>query len=261
MRGDNSVMSLFKNDALKGMRYLVTGASSGIGKATAILLSECGAEVIVSGRDEIRLNKTLSELKGIGHLIAPIAFENADQVYEWSKIIVETHGPFDGVFHSAGVELIRPIRMIKQAQLNDVLGSSLFAAFGIARAFSAKNALAEGGAIVFMSSVAGSTGQIGMTAYGAAKAGIDGLVRSLACELAIKKIRVNSIAAGAVDTEMHQRLTGGSGEEATLAYSKSHLLGFGKVEDVAQAVLYLLSPASRWITGSTVTVDGGYMVR
>jgi NAD(P)-dependent dehydrogenase (short-subunit alcohol dehydrogenase family) len=151
--------------------------------------------------------------------------------------------------------------MIKQAQLNDVLGSSLFAAFGIARAMSAKNALVDGGSIVFMSSVAGSTGQVGMTAYSAAKAGIDGLVRSLACELAVKKIRVNSIAAGAVHTAMHDRLTKGSGDEATLAYSQSHLLGFGQAEDVAQAALYLLSPLSRWVTGTTMVVDGGYMVR
>jgi NAD(P)-dependent dehydrogenase (short-subunit alcohol dehydrogenase family) len=194
-------------------------------------------------------------------MIAPIALENADQVYEWAKVIIESQGPFDGVFHCAGVEMIRPIKMIKQSQLNDVLGSSLFAAFGIARAFSSKNALVEGGSIVFMSSVAGSTGQVGMTAYSAAKAGIDGLVRSLACELAIKKIRVNSIAAGAVDTAMHQRLTVGGSEESTLSYAQAHLLGFGRADDIAQAALYLLSPASRWITGSSMTVDGGYTVR
>ena len=254
-------MNIFKSDALQGMTYLVTGASSGIGKATAVLLSRCGARVVVNGRDEDRLNQTLSELQGAGHLVSSAALENADQTNDWLKGVVESNGPFHGVFHCAGMELIRPARMIKQAQLNDVLGSSLFAAFGIARAMSAKNALVDGGSIVFMSSVAGSTGQVGMTAYSAAKAAIDGLVRSLACELAAKKIRVNSIAAGAVHTAMHDRLTKGSGDEATLAYSQSHLLGFGQPEDVAQAALYLLSPLSRWVTGTTMVVDGGYMVR
>jgi NAD(P)-dependent dehydrogenase (short-subunit alcohol dehydrogenase family) len=254
-------MNFLKSDALQGMTFLVTGASSGIGKATAILLSECGACVVVSGRDEARLNQTLSELKGEGHLVSVASLENADQTTNWLKGVLGQSGPLAGVFHCAGMELIRPARMIKQAQLNDVLGSSLFAAFGIARAMSANSALVDGGSIVFMSSVAGSTGQVGMTAYSAAKAGIDGLVRSLACELASKKIRVNSIAAGAVHTAMHDRLTIGSGDEATLAYSKSHLLGFGQAEDVAQAALYLLSPASRWVTGTTMVVDGGYMAR
>jgi NAD(P)-dependent dehydrogenase (short-subunit alcohol dehydrogenase family) len=254
-------MNIFNPDALKDLTFLVTGASSGIGKSAAILLSECGARVVVNGRDEARLRQTLSKLKGENHLVSVASLENADQTTEWLKSVLELSGPLAGVLHCAGVELIRPARMIKHAQLIEVLGSSLYAAFGIARAMSAKNALLDGGSIVFMSSVAASTGQVGMTAYSAAKAGIDGLVRSLACELASKKIRVNSIAAGAVQTAMHDRLINGSGDEATLAYSQSHLLGFGHAEDVAQAALYLLSPASRWVTGTTMVVDGGYMVR
>ena len=254
-------MSIFKPDALQGMTYLVTGASSGIGRATAILLSECGARVVVNGRNEERLNQTLSALKGDGHLQSIASLVDADQTTEWLKSLLNTSGSFAGIFHCAGMELIRPVRMIKQAQLTEVMGSSLFSAFGIARAMSAKNALLDGGSIVFMSSVAGSTGQVGMTAYSAAKAGIDGLVRSLACELATRNIRVNSIAAGAVHTAMHDRLTRGSGDEATTAYEQSHLLGFGLPEDVAQAAVYLLSPASRWVSGTTMVVDGGYMVR
>jgi NAD(P)-dependent dehydrogenase (short-subunit alcohol dehydrogenase family) len=254
-------MNILKPDALKEMTFLVTGASSGIGRAVAILLSECGARVVLNGRDEARLRLTLSKLYGESHIVSVASLENADQTTEWLKSVLELSGPLSGVFHCAGVELIRPARMIKQAQLIDVFGSSLFAAFGIARAMSAKNALVDGGSIVFMSSVAGSTGQVGMTGYSAAKAGIDGLVRSLACELASKKIRVNSIAAGAVQTAMHDRLINGSGDEATLVYMQSHLLGFGHAEDVAQAALYLLSPASRWVTGTTMVVDGGYMVR
>lgn len=254
-------MNYYKSDALTGMTFLVTGASSGIGRAAALLLSECGARVIINGRDEARLNATLAELSGADHIVSVSALENADQSNDWLKSVLEQTGPLNGVFHCAGIELIRPLRLIKQSQLDSVLGSSLFAAFGIARALSSKNSLVDGASLVFMSSVAGSTGQVGLSAYSAAKAAIDGMVRSLACEFAARKIRVNSIAAGAVYTAMHDRLTKGSGDEAVEAYEQSHLLGFGQVQDVAQAALYLLSPASRWVTGTTMFVDGGYTAR
>jgi NAD(P)-dependent dehydrogenase (short-subunit alcohol dehydrogenase family) len=254
-------MSLFKDNALEGMIYLVTGASSGIGRATALLLAKCGARVVLNGRDEGRLNETLSSLYGSGHLTFPAALETADQTNDWLKAILETTGPLNGVFHSAGIEMIRPVRITKQAQLDNMLGSSLFAAFGISRALSGKSGLVDGASLVFMSSVAGSTGQVGMTVYSAVKAAIDGMARSLACELAPRQIRVNSVAAGAVYTPMHERLTKATSDDLTQAYAGAHLLGFGTPEDVAQAVVYLLSPASRWVTGTTMFVDGGYTVR
>jgi NAD(P)-dependent dehydrogenase (short-subunit alcohol dehydrogenase family) len=254
--------NVFSPDCLKGSTYLVTGASSGIGRATAILIAACGGKVIAAGRDEARLAAVRSLLAGgAEHATTVQDLRGADSVADWVKGIVETHGALSGVFHAAGVELIRPVRMTRQAQIDEVFSSSLYAAFGLARGVSQKNAMIDGGSVVFMSSVAGSTGQVGMTAYSAAKAGIDGLVRSLSCELAPRAIRVNAIAAGAVETAMHARLTKGSGEDATNEYGRSHLLGFGAAEDIAHSVVFLLSAASRWITGSVLAVDGGYMVR
>jgi NAD(P)-dependent dehydrogenase (short-subunit alcohol dehydrogenase family) len=261
MRGDNKVLNVFKSDSLNGKTFLVTGASSGIGRSTAKLISECGGRVVINGRDDSRLGETLDRLAGAGHLTFAAALESADQTNDLLMRVLDASGPLYGVFHCAGIELIRPARMIKQTQLNDVLGSSLFASFGIARALSAKNAMVDGGSIVFMTSVAGSTGQVGMTAYSAAKAGIDGMMRSLACEMASRKIRVNSIASGAVLTNMHDRLINGIGTDAILSYEKAHLLGFGDPKDIANAALFLLSPASTWVTGTTLVVDGGYMVR
>jgi NAD(P)-dependent dehydrogenase (short-subunit alcohol dehydrogenase family) len=254
-------MTLFAENCLAGGLYLVTGASSGIGRASAQLIASLGGRVIAAGRDEVRLQATLAGLHGSGHAAAVASLTDADQTAEWVSQLAETHGTFAGVFHAAGVELIRPAKLTRQEQLGQVFGSSLYAAFGIARAGSKKNVIADGGSLVFMSSVAGSTGQAGMTAYSAAKAAIDGLVRSLACEMALRKIRVNSIAAGAVHTAMHERLTTGSPDEALAAYERSHLLGFGEADDVAQSALFLLSDASRWITGTTLVVDGGYKVR
>ena len=240
----------------------MTGASSGIGKATALMIAQCGGKVIVNGRDEARLQNTLAELANSAtHDLSVQALTDADQTADWIKGLVALHGPLAGVFHAAGVELIRPVKLTKQAHLNDVFSSSLYAAFGIGRAIGQKNILFDGGSIVFMSSVAGSTGQTGMTAYSAAKAGIDGFVRSLACEMAPRRIRVNSIAAGAIKTAMHERLTKGSGSDAEADYEKSHLLGFGDPNDVANAAIFLLSGTSRWVTGTTLAIDGGYMVR
>lgn len=254
--------TLFSKDCLAGGTYLVTGASSGIGRATALLIGACGGKVIAAGRDTGRLAEVEAALGGDGgHVVAAQDLHDADAVADWIKGMVTAHGPLAGVFHGAGMELVKPARMLRQAQLDELFASSLFAAFGIARAAAQKGGMVDGGALVFMSSVAGTTGQAGMTAYSAAKAGVDGMVRSLACELAPRAIRVNAIAAGAVETPMHARLTRGSGDAATAEYARSHLLGFGNPDDIANAALFLLSGASRWITGSVMAVDGGYLVR
>lgn len=252
---------LFDANSLSGQRHLVTGASSGIGLATARLLSACGAAVTVAGRDEARLAAALDTLSGSGHLASAHDFRDADETAAWAKSLSDAGGPFHGIFHAAGVELIRPVRMTKQAQIDELMRSACYAAFGLARAASQKGGLVDGGALLFMSSVAGSSGQTGMTAYSAAKAAVDGMVRSLACELAPRRIRVNSLAAGAVRTPMHERLMHGATEQALSQYEASHPLGFGEPEDVAQAAVFLLGPGARWITGTTMAVDGGYLSR
>lgn len=254
-------MTVFQNAYLAGRTYLVTGASSGIGRATAESIAACGGRVIAAGRDAERLQGLLASLPGTGHVAAQASLADADTTADWVKGLVTEHGTLDGVFHAAGIELIRAARLTKQAQINEVMASSLFAAFGIARAMAQKGGIVDGGSIVFMSSVAGASGQVGMTAYSAAKAGIDGLVRSLACEMAARRVRVNAIAAGAVHTAMHDRLVKGSGSDAISEYEKSHLLGFGDTADVANAALFLLGDAGRWVTGTTMVVDGGYLCK
>ncbi|RZL04459.1 MAG: SDR family oxidoreductase [Rubrivivax sp.] len=254
-------MSLFSSEALQGKRVLVTGATSGIGRATAILLSQCGAAVVLSGRDGERLAQTEALLSGTGHHAAATSLDNLEQVSDWVKNLALQMGPFDGVFHAAGIASLRPARMLKQSNVDEVFGSSIMAALGMAKAASQKGVLNDQASVVFMSSVAGSRGQAGMTAYSAAKAAIDGLVRSLSCELAPRAIRVNALAAGAVKSEMHQSITAQLGDAGISAYEQHHLLGFGHPQDVAQSALFLLSAASRWITGTTLVIDGGYMVK
>lgn len=254
-------VNFFKSDLLAGGRFLVTGASSGLGRAVANLIAACGGQVIGVGRNAERLQAAASSWSGHGHIVCVQDLREADSTADWVRALTELHGPLDGIYHAAGTELLRPIRLSKQAQFDETFGCSFFAAAGLARAAGQKGVMVDGGALVFMSSVAASAGKVGMAAYSASRAAVEGMVRSVACEFAPRRIRINAIAAGAVQTEMHDRITKGATTEVTDAYASSHLLGFGEPSDIANAAVYLLSPAGRWITGSTITVDGGYLCR
>ncbi len=251
----------FSASALANRTLLVTGASSGLGRATAAALAGCGARLVVCGRDTARLQATLQSLPGDGHMAEVFAMDDADSTADWLKTVASRLGPMHGVFHAAGTELVRLARLTKRAQVDELFQSSIMAALGLARGSAQKGVMEDGASLLFMSSVAGQRGTAGMMAYSAAKAAIDGMVRSLAAELAPRRIRVNGLAAGAVATEMHHRLTGTLGPEGVAEYERRHLLGFGRPDDVAQAAVFLMSPASSWITGTSMVVDGGYMVR
>ena len=255
-------MTIFTSNCLSGKRYLVTGGSSGIGKEVAKLIAECGGSLVISGRDQARLNVVLSSLHNLErHHAEPVDLIGVELIAKWTQYLVEKYGKFDGVFHAAGQALIKPVRLINDRNVSDIVGASFYGAMGLAKGFSKKNAMVDGGGLIFMSSVAGTTGQTGMSLYSASKAAVDGMTRSLACELAPRGITVNSIAAGAVETEMHKKLVGGSSEEVINSYREMHPLGFGKPQDIAGMAVFLFSPAGKWITGSVVHVDGGYTAR
>jgi 3-oxoacyl-[acyl-carrier protein] reductase len=243
---------------LTGQTILVTGASSGIGRETARLISQLGARVVLAGRNEERLAETLRSLDGDGHRVEPLDLALVDEIPRWLKNISTSSGPLHGLVHSAGIYKLRPLRVLSAKTADDILRINVGAAIALAKGFLQKGVCASPGSIVFLSSVTGLTGQAGMAAYAASKGAIVALTRALAVELAGERIRVNCVAPGVVATEMGQSLLGMLTPEQSAALEAMHLLGFGSARDVSHAIAFLLAETARWITGTVLVVDGGY---
>jgi len=243
---------------LGGTTVLVTGASSGIGRDTAILLSSLNARIVLTGRNRDRLQETLARLDGEGHRVEPFDFSHPEGIDDWLRSLTVDAGPWNGLVHAAGMELISPIRFVRQPDAEELIRVNLLSSIMLVRAFTQKACCTTPGSIVLLSSVMATNGAPSMSVYGASKAALIGLAKSLAIELAPRRIRVNCVTAGCVQTEMLDRFRELFSVEQFQALERAHPLGFGTARDVAHAVAFLLAETGRWITGSTLAVDGGY---
>lgn len=249
--------------SLKGKKILITGASSGIGSSVAKLASEQGAICIINGRNEERLNQTLKCLTGIGH-IAIVSDLKEGNGTELVQKAVKQAGPLNGFVHCAGIEKTLPFRATQISDLREIMAVNLETFWEVTQELiKSKNHEKERFSVVGISSVAALYGAPGNTAYAASKGALISLIKSLSAEYANKQMRFNAVCPGYVETPMLDAVKRlyKNDDQFPEAIAKKHPLGLGNTEDVANAVIYLLSDASRWVTGSIMTVDGGYGVR
>jgi NAD(P)-dependent dehydrogenase (short-subunit alcohol dehydrogenase family) len=246
---------------LTGRRILVTGASSGIGAACAVVASRLGAGVVLVGRREEALRATLGQMDEPGrHAVCPFDLAEAGRVEELFKAAA-AGGKLDGVVHSAGICPAAPAALQSLAELQEALVVNYLSFMAMARCFS-KRAYMERGSVVAVSSVSAEAGWAGGSAYAGTKGALCASVRSLAIELAPKRIRVNAVLPSNIKTPMFDALAGDLNDEAGLAaLRQKQPLGLGAPEDVAHAVCFLLSDAAGFITGASLAVDGGYLAQ
>ncbi len=232
--------------SLEAKSILVTGASSGLGRQTAITCAARGARVIVTGRDTVRLQETLTQLHGEGHLAVVADLTSAAD----RERLAQASPHIDGLVHCAGVQKHCPIRQLTEQVMNDIYNVNFLAPVMLTQRLLQAGAIARQGSIIFMLSTAAHLGTRGVGPYSAMKAGLIGIIKCMAMEQAKHKIRVNGISPSAVTTPMW-------GKDQLEAQKARHPLGLGEPQDVANAAVYMLSDASRWVTGTSLVMDGG----
>ena len=239
---------------LENKTILVTGASSGIGRAIAIECAKIGAKVVVTGRNETRLQETHSLLEGDqpDYIVADLSV-NEDVVDLGTKL-----STLDGIVHCAGFTIPKPFNFLNREDVNSVMDVNFIAPIFLTQFLLKNKKINKKSSIVFISSISGVyVSYIAGSLYSASKGAINGIVKGLALELAAKGIRVNSVNPGMIETNI---LESGviSNDQLNEDKKKYPLKRYGKPEEVAYAVIYLLSDASSWTTGSNLLIDGGY---
>lgn len=236
--------------SLHGKTILVTGATSGIGRAAADMVAGQGAKVVITGRDGARLAETLQGLLGEGHEAIRCDLSDDGDLDQLLTQLPEV----DGVVFAAGIAETVPVRMIKPAHLNRVMAVNFSAPIYLTQGLLSRKKIRSHGSLVFVTAIAEHVSPIGSAVYSASKSALTAAVRTMSLELAKFHIRANCVSPGYVRTPMVEKL---SKTTSVNDYVKLAPLGLIEPDEVAGSIGFLLSPASRWITRSTLVIDSG----
>lgn len=241
---------------LSNKHIIITGASSGIGRACAIQASRLGAKVTIIARSEDRLKETISLMEGSSkHAYYVFDLNHIEEIEALIKKIVTEQGAVDGLCHAAGIANLRTLKFSNPQYVKKMFNIHIFAFVELVRVLSLKHNLNDAASLVGISSVAAERGNTAQGIYGAAKGAMNSFIKPVAKELAIRKIRINNVAYGMVDTQMYQEFLETGGDEDVI---EQQYLGLIDTETAANAVMFLLSDASKFTTGSIIPVYAGY---
>jgi len=243
--------------SLVGKIILVTGASSGIGRATSIVCSQMGAKLVITGRNETRLNETFSMLVGEDHKQICADLTNPDSLDK----LVEGLPKLDGLVNNAGIAKPLVLQLTDAEDVNEIMQINALGPIHLTRLVLQHKKLNKGASLIYISSVNGNNcAYIGSSIYAASKTALTGFMKGVALELAPRGIRANCINPGMIGTDLLKDGSIGQ-EELEADRLKYPLKRYGTPEEVAYAAVYLLSDATQWITGSSLLIDGGYTLQ
>ena len=243
--------------SIEGKTILVTGAASGMGKATALTCSKMGAKVIAVDYNAEGLTQSMTELEGKGH--QSCALNLADES-TWEELLGGEYA-LDGIASCAGIANMNPFSFVSKQEFDKVFGVNFFGPILLVKTLLKKKKINKGASIVFVSSMDGTKiVHAGNSIYAASKAALMGMARNMAVDLAPKKIRVNCILPGTTDTPLI-RTDNVTEEDLQKQIQSFPLKRFGKPEDMAYGIIYLLSDASSFVTGTELVIDGGYTIQ
>lgn len=240
--------------SLNKKNILVTGASSGIGRQTAIDCSKKGAHLVLTGRNKTELEKTLSLLDPGPHQIIEADLSLSDHIFSFVHQLPE----LDGIVHCAGIVKPVPVKFINESQLDEVFNINFKSVVLLNSAILQQKKINSNSSIVLISTISTQHPYFGGAIYIASKAALEGYGKTLALELAFKKIRVNILQPALVKTAIYQStIETAFSEEEMNKYEKQYPLGIGEPSDVSEMICFLLSAKSKWMTGTCISMDGG----
>lgn len=249
---------------LSGRCVMITGASSGLGRATAILMSQLGARLLLLGRNAERLRQTLGSLQGSGHGVLDFDLNNVNEIVPMVVEQAAKFAPLSGLVHAAGITQTRPLQVCRPEDFESIYRVNVVAASQFLRSLTKPRVISPAGcSAVIIGSDMSLRGLPGLSSYASSKAAVLGLVRCAALELARLHIRVNAVLPGhfggesEMDRDFRQRVPA----ENVHKLEELYPLGFGRAEDVANAAAFLVADTARWITGSSLVVDGGRTIQ